>query len=102
MSDGELAGSNLVTVAALLHLIRLLGAELVAGEHRDDVEFLIKAIQAKLKSTRLPKDTSRSDIEEGLLNASQLLAPVFEDLRDKAMRAQWHDRLVSVPTSQIN
>jgi len=102
MSDDKLAGSDFVTVAALLHLIRLLGAELVAGEHRDDVEFLIKAIQTKLRSTRLPKDTRQSDIEDGLLRASQLLAPIFEDLRDKAMRAQWHDRLVSVSTSQIN
>ena len=102
MNEDELAGSNMVTVAALLHLIRLMGAELVAGEHRDDVEFLIKAIQTKLRSTRLPNDIPQPEIDKGLSRANQLLASIFEDLRDQAKRAQWHDRLVSVPTTQIN
>ena len=34
------AGETEAALVALLHLIRLMGAELVAGQHRDDVEVL--------------------------------------------------------------
>jgi hypothetical protein len=39
------AGETEAALVALLHLIRLMGAELVAGQHRDDVEVLVKAVE---------------------------------------------------------
>ena len=44
------AGETEAALVALLHLIRLMGAELVAGKHRDDVEMLVKAAETKLRA----------------------------------------------------
>lgn len=96
---GDAAG---VTIAALLHLVRLMGAELVAGEHRDNVDLLIRSIEAKLKSTQLPPDMPQAAVEEGLSLTHRLLVPIFEELRQKSMKAHMRDRLIAVPTSQIN
>jgi hypothetical protein len=97
--SGDAAG---VTIAALLHLVRLMGAELVAGEHRDNVEFLIRSIETKLKSTQLPAELPQAAVEEGLSLTHSMLVPIFEELRQMSVNAHLRDRLIAVPTSQIN
>src|SRR6187200_2664645 len=41
------APKDLVTTAALVHLVQLLTAEMVAGEHRDDIDRLVRAMTKK-------------------------------------------------------
>lgn len=94
-------GETAVTLAALLHLIRLMGAELVAGQHRDDVELLVKAIDTKLTSVQLPTNTVASDVVNGMELARRLIAPILDDLRAKSEKAHLRDRLLAAPTSRI-
>ncbi|MFG1396020.1 hypothetical protein [Roseixanthobacter pseudopolyaromaticivorans] len=71
-----------VTLAALLNLIRLLGAELVAGKHRDDVDHLELALRAKLNFVR--EGVDKTDAEAGIALAHQLLTPVLRQIRAQA------------------
>ncbi|WP_245470758.1 hypothetical protein [Bradyrhizobium guangzhouense] len=91
-----------MTIAALLHLIRLMGAELVAGQHRDDVELLVKAIETKLKSVRLPAAIAETDIAAGMGLAQTLLAPIFSEFRERSEKAHLRDRLLSTPPSRLH
>jgi hypothetical protein len=102
MNEDETEDAAEVTIAALLNLVRLMGAELVAGEHRDNVELLIRSIETKLKTTKIPGEIPQAVVEEGLSQARRLLMPVFAELRQKSMRAHLRDRLVAIPTSRIN
>jgi hypothetical protein len=81
-----------VTTLALLNLIRLLAAELVAGEHRHDVEKVIAAIDRKLNSTPLPRGTDMNDARAGITRARELLRPYVAHLRDRARAAQMKSR----------
>jgi len=88
---------------ALLHLIRLMGAELVAGQHRDNVELLVKAIETKLRSAKFPADMSDQDIAKGLDLAQQLLRPICDELRARSEKARLTDQLLLAPaTSRIH
>jgi hypothetical protein len=93
------AGETEVTLLALLHLIRLMGAELVAGQHRDDVEVLVKAVETKLRMARFPADTSNQDISEGLEHAQRMLQPIFDELRARSEKAHLTDRLLQAATT---
>jgi hypothetical protein len=92
MSD--LPGTN-VTTLALLNLIRLLAAELVAGEHRHDVERIIAAIDRKLDSTPLPRGIDVNDARVGISHARELLRPYVALLRGQARAARRTDKLQS-------
>ncbi|MFG1421602.1 hypothetical protein [Roseixanthobacter liquoris] len=86
----EIDAVTKVTLAALLNLIRLMGAELVAGKHRDDVDHLERALRAKLNFVR--EGVDKDDAEAGLALAHQLLTPVLRQIR-----AQAHLASESVP-----
>ena len=73
-----------VTTLALLNLIRLLAAELVAGEHRHDVERVIAAIDQKINSTPLPRGIDVIDARSGFSRARKLLRPYVARLREQA------------------
>lgn len=75
---------NTVTTLALLNLIRLLAAELVAGEHRDDVDRLIRAMDQKLDITPLPKGIDVNEARAGIAHAKTLLRPYVERIREQA------------------
>ncbi len=64
-----------VTTLALLNLIRLLAAEMVAGEHRDDVAKLIQAMDRQLDATPLPRGIDVNDARAGIGQARDLLRP---------------------------
>jgi hypothetical protein len=73
-----------VATLALLNLVRLLAAELVVGEHRIDVERLIRAIDQKLNATPLPRGTDVNDARAGIARARELLRPHVKQLRSQA------------------
>ena len=78
------ASKDSVTTIALLNLVRLLAAELVAGEHRDDVERVIRAIDRKIDTTPLPRGIDVNDARAGLAEAKVLLRPVVKRVRAQA------------------
>ena len=86
------AGETEAALVALLHLIRLMGAELVAGQHRDDVEVLVKAVETKLRSARFPADMPNQDIVNGLDLAQARLRPILEELRARSAKAHRSDQ----------
>jgi hypothetical protein len=73
-----------VTTIALLNLVHLLAAELVAGEHRDDVERLIHALDRKIDTTPLPRGIDVNDARAGLAEVKALLRPVVNRVREQA------------------
>ena len=86
-----------VTTLALLNMIRLLAAELVAGEHRDDVAKLIQAVDQKLDATPLPRGIDVNDAREGISQARELLRPYIARVRELADAAQARDQAAASP-----
>jgi hypothetical protein len=87
------ASKDSVTTIALLNLVRLLAAELVAGEHRDDVERVIRAIDRKIDTTPLPRGIDVNDARAGLAEAKVLLRPVVKRVRAQAEAVKITDRI---------
>lgn len=76
-----------VALAALTNLIRLMGAELVAGRHRDDLDLFEKAVRDRLGSAPTPACTP--DVAEaGLLLAGHCIEQALAQVRAQATSAQ--------------
>jgi len=88
-----------VKEAVLVHLVRLLGAELVAGKHRDDVEELIRAIDRKIDQTPLSRGIDVNDARAGFVAARKALAPVCKALRSQAAEARFSDEVKKQPSA---
>jgi len=104
MSPNEIDASNeaKVVVSALLHLVRLLAAEMVAGEGpRQDVERLIAAIDRRLNDTPLPGETRLDTAREGLRQTRELLLPVVMQIRKQAAQAVEARRSLDTPANQL-
>ena len=86
------APKEIVTTLALVHLIQLLAAELVAGEHRDDVERIIRAIDRKIDATPLPRGIDVNDARAGFAEVRDLLRPVAQRVRAQAEAVKITDR----------
>lgn len=71
-----------VTLAALGNLIRLMGAELVAGQHRDDIERFERAVRAKLRDIRVA-DCAPETVAAGLDEADALVEAALAQVRDQ-------------------
>jgi hypothetical protein len=84
-----------ITTMALLNLIRLLAAELVAGEHRHDVERVVAAIDRELDSTPLPRGIDVNDARAGIRRARELLRSHVAYLRRQAQEARLTDKMQS-------
>jgi hypothetical protein len=82
-----------VTIAALANMVRLLCAELTAGQHRDDVETVIGAVRAKLNV--VVTDASPEILVEGLKRAHEALNPVLAQVRAQAAEARQKDMAVA-------
>lgn len=98
-----------VTTLALLNLVRLLSAELVAGEHRDDVAKLFEAMDRQLNATPLPRGIDVNDTRTGIARARELLRPYVAHVRDQAEAARARDQAEaakhggkSVPAAQTS
>jgi len=74
-----------VAVAALLKLIKLLGAELVAGRHRDDIELFEKCVREKLYAH--PHGVSAEATAAGVALAHSWIEPILRDLRIRVDQA---------------
>jgi hypothetical protein len=90
---------NRIKEAALVHLVRLLAAELVAGKHRDDVDDVIRAIDRKINQTPLARGTDVNDARAGFLAARKALAPVCNALRAQAAEARFSDEVKKQPSA---
>jgi hypothetical protein len=99
-----------VTTLALLNLIRLLSAELVAGQHRDDVAKLVEAMDRQLNATPLPRGIDVNDARTGIARAKELLSPYVAHVRQQAEAVHLRDqadttkvagdRVTKLPTSK--
>ena len=92
------APKDLVTTAALVHLVQLLTAEMVAGEHRDDIDRLVRAMDKKIDATPLPRGVDVNDARAGLVQVKALLRPVLQRVRAQAQAVKIADR--SLPLKQ--
>jgi len=73
-----------VAIAALVKLIRLLGAEFVAGSHRDDIDLVEKSVRAKLYAS--VNGISAEATAAGVAFAHSLVEPVLQALRVQAQQ----------------
>jgi hypothetical protein len=89
--EPEVNETSEVTTLVLLNLIRLLAAELVAGEHRDDVAKLIGAMDRQLAATPLPRGIDVNDARAGIAHARKLLQPYMVRVRDLALAVRARD-----------
>ena len=71
-----------VALASLVRMVRLLGAELVAGRHRDDIDLFEQCVRAKLHAN--VEGISGEATAEGVALAHGLIEPVLRVLREQA------------------
>lgn len=81
-----------------MNLVRLLAAELVAGEHRDDVTKLIQAMDRQLDATPLPRGTDVNDARAGIAHVRDLLRPHISRVCDLAKEARARDQAGAAQT----
>ena len=70
-----------VAIASLVRMISLLGAELVVGSHRDDIDLFEQAVRTKLFAH--VEGVSPQATAEGVALAHRLIDPVLNDLRER-------------------
>jgi hypothetical protein len=75
-----------VAMASLVRMISLLGAELLVGRHRDDVDLFEQCVRAKLHAH--VEGVSSEATAAGVALAHGLVEPVLRDLRERAKGLQ--------------
>src|ERR1700744_2180355 len=75
-----------VAIASLVKLISLLGAELLVGKHRDDIDAFEQSVRAKLFAHI--EGVSAEDTAAGVALAHWLFEPVLANLRERVRQAQ--------------
>ncbi len=78
--------ATLVTLAALVKMVGLLGAELTVGKYREDIDLIERCVRAKLFAE--VDGVSASDHAAGVAIAHSLVEPVLKNLRERAGRLQ--------------
>ena len=78
--------ATLVTLAALVKMVNLLGAELTVGKYREDIDLIERCVRAKLFAQ--VDGVSASDHAAGVAIAHSLVEPVLKNLRERAERLQ--------------
>ena len=76
--------ATVVTLAALVKLVNLLGAELTVGRYREDIDLIERCVRAKLFAH--VDGVSASDHAQGVALAHSLVEPVLKELRERARR----------------
>lgn len=77
-----------VALAALTNLVRLMGAELVAGRHRDDIDVFERAVRTKIGT---PIDGCAPDVtQSGLALAATHVEQALAQIRAQADAARAH------------
>jgi hypothetical protein len=75
-----------VAIASLVKLINLIGAEMLVGKHRDDVDAFEQSVRAKLYAHL--QGVSPEDTAAGVALAHSLIEPVLANLRERVKQAQ--------------
>lgn len=78
---------NTVALASLVKLVWLLGGELVAGSHRDDIDLFEKCVREKLHAS--VNGISPEATAAGVALAHSLVEPVLSALRVQAEKVAW-------------
>jgi len=76
--------STVVTLAALVKLVNLLGAELTVGKYREDINILEQCVRSKLFAH--VDGISAVDHAAGVALAHSLIEPVLKNLRQRVER----------------
>jgi hypothetical protein len=85
--DAQGCGDSVrVAIASLVKLINLLGAEMLVGQHRDDVDAFEQSVRAKLFAH--VQGVSPEDTAAGVALAHSLIEPVLANLRERVKQAQ--------------
>lgn len=79
-----------IAIAALTNLVRLIGAELVAGRHRDDLGQLEQAVRAKVGAVTV-LGCAPEVADAGLALARSHAEQALSQIRAQAMAAQARD-----------
>jgi len=91
MSD---AGEVRVALASLVKLINLLGAELLVGKHRENIDVFESCVRAKLFAH--VEGATPQEIAAGVALAQSLVDPVLKNLRERVR--DLHDAECAAPT----
>jgi len=75
-----------VAIASLVKLINLLGAEMLVGKHRDDVDAFEQSVRAKLYAH--VEGVSPDNTAAGVALAHSLIEPVLANLRERVRQQQ--------------
>jgi hypothetical protein len=75
------AGEVKVALASLVKMINLLGAELLVGKHREDIEVFEACVRAKLFAN--VDGVSAESTAAGVALAHSLVDPVLKQLRER-------------------
>jgi len=75
-------GEIRVALASLVKMINLLGAELVVGRYREDIEVIESCVRAKLFAH--VDGVSPEQTAAGVAMAHSLVEPVLKNLRERA------------------
>ncbi len=79
-----------VAVASLVKMISLLGAELLVGKHREDVDLFEQCVRAKLFAH--VDGVSPEATAAGVALAHGLVDPVLRDLRERVRQLHVQDQ----------
>ncbi len=86
-----------VAIASLVKLVNLLGAEMLVGQHRDDIDAFEQSVRAKLYASL--EGVSASDTAAGVALAHSLIEPVLASLRERVRRTQNAPAAFALPDS---
>ena len=75
-----------VAIASLVKLINLMGAEMLVGKHRDDVDAFEQSVRAKLYAH--VEGASPADTAAGVALAHSLIEPVLANLRERVRQTE--------------
>src|ERR1700728_2177139 len=86
MQDNSCSDPVRVAIASLVKLVSLLGAELLVGKHRDDIDEFEQSVRAKLFAH--VQGASPQDTAAGVALAHSLVEPVLASLRERVRQLQ--------------
>ncbi len=84
MQPKTAAAETTVAIASLVKLINLLGAELLVGKYREDVDIFEQCVRAKLFAN--VEGVSPDETAAGVALAHGLVEPVLRDLRNRVQQ----------------
>jgi hypothetical protein len=88
----DVNGEIRVAFASLIKLINLLGAELVVGKHREDMDVIESCVRAKLFAN--VEGVSPEATAAGVALAHSMVDPVLRNLRERVQTLQAAERMM--------